>query len=95
MLTSPHREILFRSLMEVPTAMRKWPNSSDTRESPFNIAYNTKDTFFEYLWKDAELTRRFNSGMTGVTSSSLAYLRTSYPWADLGKAVLCDVGGGT
>lgn len=80
--------------MEVPRAMKQWPNSSDVRESPFNIAYNTKDTFFEYLWKDAELTRRFNSGMTGITQSSLSYLRTSYPWASLGKGVLCDVGGG-
>jgi len=76
--------------------MKLYPNSKDASETAFTIAYNTEDSLFKWLVKPEHHTSlaRFNKGMIGTSKYSYEALSKIYPWKQLGKGTLIDIGGG-
>lgn len=74
-------------------AMLRWPGSTRQTETAFNIAVDTPLPYFEYLKQHPEMLTCFANGMEGATRSAVEYLKTAYPWAELGARTLVDVAG--
>lgn len=78
-------------------AIELFPGSTSATETPFNLAFNTKLSMYDYVNRDPELRKAFN-GMTEITrqgSTSVDFVVSNYPWEKLGKGLVVDVGGGT
>ncbi|KAI9742750.1 MAG: hypothetical protein M1818_003479 [Claussenomyces sp. TS43310] len=76
--------------------MEKWGDSGEPTETAFNLAYDTNDTFWEYLAKHPEVGARFGATMKAQAADSIAdspSLEGIIPWNDLGKATVVDLGG--
>ena len=87
----------------IPTAYKladateKWGETDAKNETAFQLAMGTTDPFFDYLRKDATLTKVFSDYMRNVTASwpwSLQHAVDGFDWASLpAGAKVVDVGG--
>ncbi|KAF2140298.1 uncharacterized protein K452DRAFT_335379 [Aplosporella prunicola CBS 121167] len=77
-------------------AMEKWPGSQEPTHAGFAYAWNTDVPMFVEIGKDPARAKRFGRAMASLTGGEgyeVDYLVNGYPWADLGKATVVDVGG--
>ncbi|KAI0535311.1 S-adenosyl-L-methionine-dependent methyltransferase [Xylaria digitata] len=88
----------------LPQALRKWPMTESVTECAVNAAFDTNDSFFEWLSRDTARQARFDQGMAGFSrGDGTAAGRSSnvdiavYPWGTTlpPDAVVVDVGGGS
>ena len=91
-------EDLAPAALQTVKAYEKWPNSSEPKETGFNVAEATEKPFYLRLAEDPERSRRFGAGMRFMTKGSLydlSHLIKGYNWAALvSQATVVDVGGG-
>ncbi|KAE8373983.1 S-adenosyl-L-methionine-dependent methyltransferase [Aspergillus bertholletiae] len=62
----------------------------------YQIAHNTKDTWWSYASKRPELIENYGKYMALITSGGahdVSYVLKGFAWEKLGKAVVVDVGG--
>ncbi|KAL1987596.1 hypothetical protein VTN96DRAFT_3196 [Rasamsonia emersonii] len=79
-------------------AYEKFGTSQKPNESAYNIAFDTDEPMFVHLTKFPERERRFANTMVEMTSTEgygTHHLVNGYPWEELGKATVVDVGGST
>ncbi|KAM7189932.1 S-adenosyl-L-methionine-dependent methyltransferase [Naviculisporaceae sp. PSN 640] len=79
-------------------ALRKWPNSEEPNHAPFNLAYNTELSIFDFLSQpeNRALSERYNASVKGYGEAAMTGLDqvvAGYPWADLGDKTIVDMGG--
>ncbi|TGJ87886.1 hypothetical protein E0Z10_g869 [Xylaria hypoxylon] len=88
----------------LPRALRKWPKTDSITECAVNAAFDTDETFFEWLSRNATRQARFDRGMAGFSRGDGAAAGRSsnidiaaYPWGTAlpADAVVVDVGGGS
>lgn len=75
-------------------AMDKWPGSQEPRETGFQIANNTTDTFFEHFAKNQDRLKRYGTAMAANAASEgyhVKHLVDNYPWGSLGEGIVVDV----
>jgi 6-hydroxytryprostatin B O-methyltransferase len=86
----------FNTSAKFSDAMKLYPNSTDSSQAAFTIAYNTEDSLFKWLVKPEHQAslKRFSKGMIGLSKYSFEALSKIYPWKQLGKSTLIDIGGG-
>ena len=83
----------FAPMMKCLSKTMKLPDAARGR-SAFNVAMQTDESFYSYVSKDAELTKRFGAGMRFVATAedtSPQFLSDAFDWAGLGKAHVVDV----
>lgn len=72
--------------MEMTAAHKRWPASTKTYETAYNIAFETDLPFFDHLGRDQAKMDEFAGYMRNVRSSEtidLKHLRAGYPWQDI------------
>jgi hypothetical protein len=77
-------------------AMDKWPGSQEPRETGFQIANKTTDTFFEYFAKHQNRLKRYGTAMAANATSEGYHVKNlvdNYPWDRLGEGTVVDLGG--
>ncbi|KAI9150208.1 6-hydroxytryprostatin B O-methyltransferase [Paramyrothecium foliicola] len=100
---------LFLPIAYTIPAMKKWPASEESNETVIaiilglripslavNIAYNHTLPFFKHVQADQSRSRRFDLSMRASGSREdfdVKHTILGYPWADLGKATVVDLGG--
>lgn len=86
-------EQMFPTSAKLAEALEKYQDSTAPEDTAFGLAFNTKETLFQFLEKRPELQARFAGAMEGVgkdPSQSQRHVVTGYPWAELGEAVVVD-----
>ncbi|KAH8703679.1 O-methyltransferase-domain-containing protein [Talaromyces proteolyticus] len=89
-------EQMFPTSAKLAEALEKYQDSTAAEDTAFGLAFNTKETLFQFLEQRPELQARFAGAMEGVgkdPSQSQRHVITGYPWAELGEATVVDVGG--
>ncbi|KAF2109356.1 cercosporin toxin biosynthesis protein [Lophiotrema nucula] len=87
----------FPAASRVVDAFRAHPQDEEPNETGFNVAFNTEDPLFSWLAARPDRFSNFNDAMEGISQGggrSADQVVGGYPWADLGKATIVDVGGG-
>jgi 6-hydroxytryprostatin B O-methyltransferase len=87
-------EQMFPTSAKLAEALEKFEDSTAAEDTAFGLAFNTKETLFQYLEKRPEVQARFAGAMEGVgrdPSQSLRHVITGYPWSELGEATVVDV----
>lgn len=79
-------------------ALKKWPEAEEPTDVAFKMAKLdvVEPNFFAYVANRPGAARVFHNSMTLYTSDpgySLHYLTDFYPWADLGRGTVVDMGG--
>ncbi|KAK3902974.1 6-hydroxytryprostatin B O-methyltransferase [Staphylotrichum tortipilum] len=100
-----HSWASYLSTRSAPTALamtaahdRFTPASVSKNETAYNVAFATNLPFFDHLALNPADTAEFAGYMRNVTTSEavdVKHLVGGYPWADLGSALVVDVGGST
>lgn len=75
-------------------ATEKWPSSTETNQTAFNIALQTDLPFFAHLKTRPEHLRLYSEYQKAVASTEgldLQHLVHGYDWQALGKAQIVDV----
>ncbi|KAI0405960.1 sterigmatocystin 8-O-methyltransferase [Xylaria palmicola] len=100
-----HSWASYLSTRSAPTALamaaahtRFTPASTAKNETAYNVAFGTGLPFFDHLALDPASTAEFAGYMRNVTTSEamdVRHLVDGYPWADLGRGPVVDVGGST
>ncbi|KAJ4304886.1 hypothetical protein N0V90_000414 [Kalmusia sp. IMI 367209] len=84
-------EQMFPTSAKLAEALEKFQESTAAGDTAFGLAFNTKETLFQFIEKRPELQARFVGAMEGVNrdpSQSLNHVITGYPWAELGQATV-------
>ena len=79
-------------------AMVKWPSSEEPSETAFNIASNTKGSFFEEIAKSRTRVQKFADAMSFYSTMpgfEVGCIIDAYDWASLNGGLVVDVGGST
>nr|WNS47926.1 CapK [Capnodium sp. TTI-000886] len=82
--------------LDMVEATEKWPKSTGTNQTPFNIAMETDLSFFDHLQQRPDHMRMYADYQKAVASTEgldLRHVVQGYAWAGLGKATVVDVGG--
>nr|WNS47941.1 FunK [Talaromyces coalescens] len=77
-------------------ATEKWPDSTETNQTAFNITVQTDLPFFAHLKTRPEQLRlysEYQKAVAGTEGLDLQHLVHGYDWQALGKAQIVDVGG--
>ncbi|KAH8592329.1 hypothetical protein B0O99DRAFT_630306 [Bisporella sp. PMI_857] len=85
---------LWRPMVHQVDALTKWPNSHEPRETAFQIANNTSDTFFEIFAKSPERLKRYGTAMAANAASEgyhVQHVVEGYPWKNIGEGTVVDV----
>ncbi|ODA80852.1 hypothetical protein RJ55_03812 [Drechmeria coniospora] len=86
----------FSPMANTVSAMKKWPASQDDCETGLNLAHGYADNLFAQLSKDKVRAKRFDSAMKCIGAKEgfeVSHTVECYPWGDLGKATVVDMGG--
>ena len=86
-------EQMFPTSAKLAEALEKFQDSTAAQDTAFGLAFNTKETLFQYLETRPKLQARFVGAMEGVNrdpSQSQNHVVTGYPWAELGEATVVD-----
>jgi 6-hydroxytryprostatin B O-methyltransferase len=86
-------EQMFPASAKLAEALEKYQDSTDSKNTAFGLAFNTKETLFKFLEKSPDLMARFVGAMEGVNrdpSQSQKHVITGYPWTELGEATVVD-----
>ncbi|KAJ0414364.1 putative O-methyltransferase [Aspergillus carlsbadensis] len=80
-------------------AEAKWPESAEPNETGYNIAFDTRDSFYKEIAKEPHRARRFGAAMRFMTAGTfydIKHLIRGYDWGalDVPGSVVVDVGGG-
>ncbi|KAM0351778.1 hypothetical protein ACHAPU_002290 [Fusarium lateritium] len=78
------------------TAHERWPDSTAPNRTPFSAAFNTNLGMYEYIAKQPDIYRLFDTAMQAVAKSPKSHLKhliSGFDWASLGRATVVDVGG--
>ena len=87
-------EDLILPVAHVVDAMDRWPGSQEPRETGFQIANNTTDTFFEHFAKHQDRLKRYGTAMAANAASEgyhVKHLVDNYPWETFGQGTVVDV----
>lgn len=79
-------------------ATLQWGETYAENETAANLAFKTELPFFEYVKGSPEMTAHFSRYMRALSLSpglSLQHIADGFGWADLGEALIVDVGGST
>ncbi|KAE8153686.1 S-adenosyl-L-methionine-dependent methyltransferase [Aspergillus avenaceus] len=72
----------------------EYKNATETNKAPFNLAYKTDLTIFEWMKSvRPDIGRRCNTAMAGKALNLEQYL-SLYPWSSESGKTIVDVGGG-
>ncbi|KAE9993411.1 hypothetical protein EG327_005182 [Venturia inaequalis] len=77
-------------------AMRLYPGSQEPKHTGYSLAHGQDTSMFMILGSDPDRAIRFGSAMASLTGGEgyeVSHIVDNYPWADLGKATVVDVGG--
>ncbi|KAF7190671.1 O-methyltransferase bik3, partial [Pseudocercospora fuligena] len=91
-----YTKILMPTLASTPAAHEKWAAGTAPNETPFNLAFQTDLSGYEYISRTAEMQASFGQLMEALArdpKNSLDHLANSFEWANLGKATVVDIGG--
>jgi hypothetical protein len=91
-----HTEVGLKSLAHTMDALKKWPDSTNPRETGYSIALGRPGgiAVYEDLAKDPTRTVNFGRAMQFFSSGEgyeVASLVEGYPWAKLGNGTVVDV----
>ncbi|KXT14190.1 hypothetical protein AC579_2449 [Pseudocercospora musae] len=91
-----YTKLLMPPLASTAAAHDKWATSTAPNKTPFNLAFQTDLSLFDYISRTAEMQASFGQLMEALTrdpKNSLDHLANSFEWANLGKATVVDIGG--
>lgn len=89
-----YTKLLMPSLASTPAAHEKWATSTAPNETPFNLAFQTDLSRYDYISRTSEMQASFGQLMEALVRdprNSLDHLANSFEWGDLGKATVVDV----
>jgi 6-hydroxytryprostatin B O-methyltransferase len=83
---------------QMAAAALKWgPDSTQTYETAFNVAFDTDLPFFDHLSRNPQKMKEFSAYMTNVRSSdtvALRHLTSGFAWETIREGgIVVDVGG--
>ncbi|KAI6090340.1 S-adenosyl-L-methionine-dependent methyltransferase [Hypoxylon rubiginosum] len=87
---------LWQAASQACNAIEKFPGSQEANETGFSLANQTSETVYQVFSKFPERARRFGNAMRSFTEGTgfeLSHIVDNFPWEDLGKGVVVDVGG--
>ncbi|KAI8962773.1 S-adenosyl-L-methionine-dependent methyltransferase [Daldinia sp. FL1419] len=87
---------LWQGASQACNAIEKFPGSQEPNETGFALANQTDETVYQVFSKFPERARRFGNAMRSFTEGTgfeLSHIVDNFPWGDLGKGVVVDVGG--
>ncbi|KAM7215889.1 S-adenosyl-L-methionine-dependent methyltransferase [Rhypophila decipiens] len=89
---------IWPAVVSFVSALKKWPASEEPNHAPFNFAYDTELSFFDFLSQKENqwLSDRYNSSVKGygeAAMSGLDQVVAGYPWGELGDKTVVDMGG--
>lgn len=92
-----HTDLALKSIAHTTDALEKWPNSTSPREGGYSISLGKpgETSVYEEVTKDAVRTVNFGHAMQFFSSGEgyeVTSLVDGYPWANLGKGTVVDVG---
>ena len=86
-------EEMFPASAKIAEALEKYQGSMAAKDSAFGLAFNTKDSIYEFFEKHPQRQARFFGAMEGVGKDpghSLDHVVIGYPWAELDNATVVD-----
>ncbi|KAL8725156.1 MAG: hypothetical protein Q9166_007531 [cf. Caloplaca sp. 2 TL-2023] len=89
-------EEMFPASAKIAEALEKYQGSTAPQDSAFGLAFDTKEPIYKFLEQYPDRQARFFGAMEGVGKDpghSLDHIVNGYPWAELEKATVVDVGG--
>ncbi|TGJ78458.1 hypothetical protein E0Z10_g10305 [Xylaria hypoxylon] len=87
---------LWQAAAQTCNALDKWSTSQEPHETGFALANNTDQPIYSEFLRFPERARRFGSAMQAFTQGTgfeLTHVISGFPWGDLGKGTIVDVGG--
>ncbi|KAI1380433.1 S-adenosyl-L-methionine-dependent methyltransferase [Hypoxylon crocopeplum] len=87
---------LWQAAAQTCNAMEKYPGSQEPNETGFALANQTDKSMFEVLSQFPERARRFANAMQSFTEGTgfeLEHVVDNFPWGEIGKGTVVDVGG--
>ncbi|KAI4222483.1 MAG: hypothetical protein L6R40_008583 [Gallowayella cf. fulva] len=89
-------EEMFPASAKIAEALKRYPGSTAPQNSAFSLAFNTREPIYKFLEQYPDRQARFFGAMEGVGKDpghSLEHVVNGYPWAELEKATVVDIGG--
>ncbi|TLD38799.1 S-adenosyl-L-methionine-dependent methyltransferase [Venturia nashicola] len=86
----------FQAASQTVNAMRLHPSSEEPDHTGYSLAHGPGMSMFTILGSEPQRAIRFGNAMASLTGGEgyeVSHIVDNYPWADLGKATVVDVGG--
>ncbi|KAI4242320.1 MAG: hypothetical protein L6R40_004049 [Gallowayella cf. fulva] len=89
-------EEMFPTSAKIAEALKRYPGSTAPQNSAFSLAFDTREPIYKFLAQYPDRQARFFGAMEGVGKDpghSLEHVVNGYPWAELEKATVVNIGG--